>query len=29
LCEAPGTDRRLVGPFRQKVPVPFSCSHFL
>ncbi len=24
LCEAPGTDRRLVGPFRQKVPVPFS-----
>ena len=24
MCEAPGTDRRLVGPFRQKVPVPFS-----
>ena len=23
LCEAPGTDRRLVWPFRQKVPVPF------
>ncbi len=23
LCEAPGTDRRLVGPFRQKGPVPF------
>ena len=23
LCEAPGTDRRLVGPLRQKVPVPF------
>ena len=23
MCEAPGTDRRLVGPFRQKVPVPF------
>jgi U32 family peptidase len=24
LCEAPGTDRRLVGPFRQIGPVPFS-----
>ena len=24
LCAAPGTDRRLVGPFRQMVPVPFS-----
>ena len=24
LCEAPGTDRRLVGPFRQKVPDTFS-----
>jgi len=23
LCEAPGTDRRLVGPFRQKVAVTF------
>jgi chromosome segregation protein len=23
LCAAPGTDRRLVGPFRQMVPVPF------
>jgi exodeoxyribonuclease VII large subunit len=23
LCEAPGTDRRLVGPFRQMAPVPF------
>jgi hypothetical protein len=23
LCSAPGTDRRLVGPFRQMVPVPF------
>ena len=23
-CAAPGTDRRLVGPFRQMVPVPFS-----
>ena len=22
LCAAPGTDRRLVGPFRQMVPVP-------
>jgi mono/diheme cytochrome c family protein len=26
LCEAPGTDRRLVGPFRQKVPAPFSLA---
>src|SRR3990172_13115540 len=24
LCEAPGTDRRLVGPSRQIGPVPFS-----
>ncbi len=24
LCEAPGTDRRLVGPFRHKGTVPFS-----
>jgi squalene-associated FAD-dependent desaturase len=24
LCEAPGTDQRLVGPFRQKGPAPFS-----
>jgi len=24
LCAAPGTDRRLVGPFRQNGPVPFS-----
>ena len=24
LCEAPGTDRRLVGPFRQMRTVPFS-----
>ena len=23
MCAAPGTDRRLVGPFRQMVPVPF------
>ena len=26
LCEAPGTDRRLVRPFRQIGPVPFSVS---
>ena len=26
MCAAPGTDRRLVGPFRQMVPVPFSRS---
>ena len=26
MCEAPGTDRRLVGPFRQNAPVPFSAS---
>ena len=23
MCAAPGTDQRLVGPFRQMVPVPF------
>jgi sulfofructose kinase len=26
LCEAPGTDRRLVRPFRQKAPVTFSAG---
>jgi aspartyl-tRNA(Asn)/glutamyl-tRNA(Gln) amidotransferase subunit B len=26
LCAAPGTDQRLVGPFRQKGTVPFSTS---
>jgi heavy metal efflux system protein len=26
LCEAPGTDRRLVRPFRQKGTVPFSAA---
>ena len=26
FVQAPGTDRRLVGPFRQMVPVPFSLS---